>query len=121
MRGVIGLSDKPCGLPLILRIWPTLSVYGLSKILSERLKEVINCNGSEVSQHDGGKVEKSDQEMDDQPTDNTGFLGEFSEEFRVFYQVPLTYEKTTFSYSYSSSKSGSYRKLRSVSDSNKPF
>lgn len=117
-RGVIGLSDKACGLPLILRISPTLSVYGLRKILAERLKEVINCNGSEISQHDGGKVEKNDQEMDDHPTENAGFLGESSEDLRFFCQVPLTYEKKTYSYSYSSSKSGSYRKLGSVSDSN---
>ena len=93
-RGVIGLSDQPCGLPLILRISPTLSVYGLRKILAERLKEVIKCTSTEVSQHHGvEKVEKSDQEMNDQPTENTGFLGESSEEFRFFCQVPLTYEK----------------------------
>ena len=118
-RGVIGLSDQPCGLPLILRISPTLSVYGLRKILAERLKEVIKCTSTEVSQHHGvEKVEKSDQEMNDQPTENTGFLGESSEEFRFFCQVPLTYEKKIFHYSYNSSKSGSYRKLGSVTDSN---
>jgi len=112
--GVIGLSDKPCGLPLILRISPTLSVYGLRKILAERLKEVINCNEKKVSRTEDRK--ENDHDMDDHPTGNEGFLGKSTEELRFFCQIPLTYERKSYSYSYSTSKSGSYRKLGSVSD-----
>lgn len=116
-RGVIGLSDKPCGLPLILRISPTLSVYGLRKILAERLKKVINCNENKGLHTEDKTEDKSYHDLDDHPAGNAGFFAKSSRELRFFCQTPLTYDRKSYSYSYSASKSGSYRKLGSVSDS----
>jgi hypothetical protein len=85
-----------------------------SGTLDERLKEVINCNGSKVSQHDGERVEKSDQER---PANRKHWVHVFRRRFRrisFLLSGPLDLREKIFSYSYSSSKSGIYIKLGSV-------
>jgi len=116
--GNIGRSDSACGTPIILRISPNLTVYGLRKILAERLSRVMNCGDINVSSSEDTKEEKSsmDQHM---AGDAIGFLQGCSEELRILRQVPLTYERKNSPHSYSSSyssKSGSYRKLGSIAD-----
>lgn len=111
-----GISDSACGLPIILRVSPKLTVYGLRTILANRLSHVINGTDKEWSQP-AIRSEESHYDQNSLSDTNTcnrksDFLGDYTEQMRIVRQLPLTYEHK--SYSYSPYKSGSYRKLGSI-------
>lgn len=113
-----GRADSPCALPIILRISPTLTVYGLRKILAERFSHVTSCGDNIVTTSQDAKEEKfsvegsspsADEQMDQE---SAGFLEGCSDSLRLLRQVPLLYERKSAYSSYT--KPGSYRKLGSI-------
>lgn len=112
---LLNRSDKPNAMPIILRISPSVTVYGLRKVLAERFSHVLSCRDRAATSSEGANKEtNSSPSADEQMVeDNVGFL-EGSEELRLLRQVPLTCERTSAS-SYSSySKTTIYRKLGSI-------
>lgn len=118
---ILGTTDSACGLPLILRISPNLTVYGLRKLLAKRFSHVMNYGDNDILSSEISKEEKCDGERssieESASGESLGFLEECSKELRLFRQVPITCERNfPTAYPSYSSKSGSYRRLGSISD-----
>lgn len=113
---IVGSTDSACGVPIILRVSPKLTVYGLRKILAHRLSLVLNVEDKNCAQSDSLATERHDNNMllssDNNSIREGNFLEDCTEAMRFMCQLPLTYEHK--GYSYTSFRSGSYRKLGSI-------
>lgn len=113
---IVGASDSACGVPIVLRVSPNLTVYGLRKMLAYRLSRVLNVEDSKCNHMKSLATEQRDDYMSIQFGDNSDkkadLLQESDESLRIMCQLPLTYEHKGFSYN--SFRSGSYRKLGSI-------
>jgi ubiquitin C-terminal hydrolase len=105
--------------PLVLRISPTLTVFGLREMLSNRLSRVLQPTNSRNAVNEVTKEEKIDMndEMDCGPDQNNSYFPNCSEALNLMRQIPMTYERggsgyTSYRYT---SKGNSYRKLGSIS------
>lgn len=109
-------SDSACGVPIILRVSPKLTVYGLRKILADRLAPVLNIEDYKCAQKESITTEQHDSHMFTLPVESSirksDFLQECTESMRLMLQLPLTYEHKGSSFT--SFRSGSYRKLGSI-------
>jgi len=110
--------------PFVLRISPTLTIFGLRKLLASRLGRVLNTNATSNNDH-GKEISKEEKISDSEDVymnddmdcttdmESSDSLPNSTDAFNIMRQVPLTFDRD-YSTNYRYGKNNSYRKLGSI-------
>lgn len=110
----IGHQFQSFSNPFVVRLSPTMTVFGLRELLAKSLSRVL----STIKIHVPIKSELSkDENMDCSSDHKHSDISDSDDIMNIIRQIPFTYDRcgTTYSpYRYSQPKSNSYRKLGSI-------